>query len=101
MSRYVLTPQAQQDLQHIRDYLLAEAGARIARYVLSSIVSACRTLAGTPGLGHRRQDLTPREETRFWPVFSYLIVYRIDKKPLTVIAIVHAKRNLESLLPAR
>ena len=74
MSRYVLTAQAQDDLVQIRDYLLAQAGVRITRYVLSSIVAACRRLAKAPELGHRREDLTSRIEVRFWTVFSYLVV---------------------------
>jgi plasmid stabilization system protein ParE len=51
MSRYVLTREAQEDLQYIRDYLLEEAGFRVTRYVLSSIVAAFRTLARVPGQG--------------------------------------------------
>ena len=101
MSRYVLTIEAQHDLKQIRDYVLDEGGFGTARYVVGSIVSGFRALAGRPGLGHRRDDLTQREELRFWPVFSYLIVYRIDRKPLTVVAILHAKRDVEQLLNER
>lgn len=101
MSRYVLTAEAQQDLQQIRDYLLKEAGFRVARHVLSSIVAAFHSLVRTPGQGHRREDLTSREELRFWAVFSYLIVYRIDRRPLTVVAVLHGKRNMEQLLEGR
>jgi plasmid stabilization system protein ParE len=82
MSRYVLTVEAQRDLSQIRDYVLDEGGFRAARYVVASIVTAFRALANMPGQGHAREDLTPRPELLFWPVFSYLIVYRIDKKPL-------------------
>lgn len=101
MSRYVLTTQAQEDLQEIRDYLLKEAGFRVTRHVLASFVAAFHALVRTPGQGHRREDLSSREELRFWNVFSYLIVYRIDKRPLTVIAILHSKRNLGRLLENR
>lgn len=101
MSRYVLTAQAQHDLKQIRDYVLDEGGFRAAHYVVASLVTGFRALVKTPGQGHRREDLTPREELRFWSVFSYLIVYRIDKKPLTVVAILHGKRNVEQLLPER
>ncbi|MGI9072248.1 MAG: type II toxin-antitoxin system RelE/ParE family toxin [Bryobacteraceae bacterium] len=101
MSRYVLTTQAQEDLQQIRDYFLREAGFRVARHVLASVVAAFQALARTPGQGHRREDLSSREELRFWNVFSYLIVYRIDERPLTVIAILHGKRNVERLLEDR
>lgn len=101
MSRYVLTPQAQQDLTQIRDYLLQEAGFRVARHVTSSMVAALHAVARTPGQGHRRDDLTQRKELRFWAVFSYLIVYRIDKRPLVVVAVIHAKRNVVQVLESR
>ena len=101
MSSYALTAEAQDDLKQIRDYVLDEGGFRAARYVVASLVAGFRALAKTPGQGHRRDDLTQREDLRFWSVFSYLIVYRIDKKPLTIIAILHAKRDVEQLLEER
>ncbi|MGH9609167.1 MAG: type II toxin-antitoxin system RelE/ParE family toxin [Bryobacteraceae bacterium] len=101
MIPYVLSAQAQQNLQQIRGYLLQEAGFRVARHVMSSMVAAFRALSRTPGQGHRREDLTQREELRFWAVFSYLIVYRIDKRPLVVVAVIHAKRNVEQVLEGR
>lgn len=101
MSRYVLTTEAQQDLKQIRDYLLREAGSRVARHVTSSIVAAFHSLVRAPGQGHRRADLTSRDELRFWSVFFYLIVYRIDRNPLSVIAVIHGKRNVEALLNDR
>jgi plasmid stabilization system protein ParE len=101
MSRYVLTTEAQQDLHQIRDYLLTEAGFRVARHVMSSIFAAFHALVKTPGQGHRREDLSSREELRFWTVFSYLVVYRIDTQPLTIIAVIHGKRDVEQLFDDR
>ena len=101
MSRYVLTAEAQVDLKQIRDYALDEGGFSAARYVVGSLVTGFRALARTLGQGHRLDDLTQREELRFWSVFSYLIIYRIDRKPLTIIAILHARRNVEQLLDQR
>ena len=101
MSRYVLTAEAQRDLREIRDYILEEGGFRAARYVVASIVTVFRALVRTLGQGHRRQDLTLRPELRFWPVFSYLIVYRSDTTPLTIIAILHARRDVKELLKER
>ncbi len=37
MNRYVLNTEAQEDLREIRDYVLIEGGARVARYVVSSL----------------------------------------------------------------
>jgi antitoxin ParD1/3/4/toxin ParE1/3/4 len=101
MNRYVLTAQAQEDLKQIRDYVLREGGFRVARYMVASIVNGFRAIARTPGQGHLREDLTARPELRFWPVFSYLIVYRIDKKPLNIVAIIHGRRHVEPLLENR
>jgi|SRR6266567_2898593 len=101
MSRYVLTVEAQDDLRRIRDYVLDEGGFRAARYVVGSLVNGFRTLAKAPGQGHRRDDLTKREHLRFWAVFSYLIVYQIEKKPLRIIAILHGNRDVEQLLKGR
>jgi antitoxin ParD1/3/4/toxin ParE1/3/4 len=47
-------------------------------------------------LGHRRDDLTT-EPLRFWCVYSYLIAYRPDTKPLQIIRIVHGARELGRL----
>lgn len=101
MTRYSLTANAQRDLREIRDYVYSEGGIRAARFVIARLVGAFRAIAKTPGLGHLREDLTTRPELRFWPVFSYLIVYRNDTQPLRVIAILHGKRDVESVLFTR
>ena len=101
MSRYRLTAEAQRDLQEIRDYLTAEAGPRVARYVVSALIVALRKLGKDPGMGHRREDLTPQENVLFWPVFSYLIVYQRDAKPIGVVAVLHGKRDVAAALAKR
>jgi hypothetical protein len=40
-------------------------------------------LAGAPRAGHRRKDLTD-EDVKFFPVYSYLIVYRPETNPLQI-----------------
>ena len=54
-------------------------------------------LAERPGLGHSREDLTNRP-LRFWSVFSYLVVYDPESRPLTIIAVLHGARDVEKLL---
>ena len=58
------------------------------------------SLAAAPGAGHGRKDLT-NEPVKFFPVYSYLIVYRPDTKPLQVIAVLHGRRDLEEVLKDR
>jgi antitoxin ParD1/3/4/toxin ParE1/3/4 len=101
MNRYILTTEAKEDLRKIRDYLLSESGARAARYVTSAFVVAFRRLAKNSGIGHRREDLTPNQTLLFWPLFSYLIVYRRESSRLAIVAMLHGKRNIPALLRQR
>jgi plasmid stabilization system protein ParE len=57
-------------------------------------------LAGRPGGGHWRKDLTD-EPVKFFPVYSDLIVYRPETSPLQVVAILHGRRDVEELLKDR
>jgi plasmid stabilization system protein ParE len=47
------------------------------------------------------KTFSSRDELRFWTVFSYLIAYRIDTRSLTIIAVIHGKRDVEQLLDHR
>jgi len=54
-------------------------------------------LARAPGTGHWRDDLTDKRH-RFCLVHSYLIIYRHETKPLQIIRVLHAARDLQSIL---
>jgi toxin ParE1/3/4 len=96
VKRYRLSPEAQDDLKDIRQYLVKEGGAGLARYVLREIRQALQFLAETPGAGHLREDLTS-EPVKFWPVFSYLIVYDPMMQPLGIARIFHGSQDLKTL----
>ena len=96
MKRFILTPRAQQDLNHIWDYIAGD-NIEAADRVLDDLARAIRKLAKNPGLGHRRDDLAD-ERHRFYLVYSYLIVYRPGAKPLQVIRILHAAPDVQSIL---
>ena len=57
-------------------------------------------LAESPGTGHWRKDLTD-QAVKFFPVYSYLIVYRPDTKPLQVVSILQGRRDVEQILKGR
>ncbi len=97
MTRYTLSPEAQQDLRDIREYLHREAGLAIARYVLREIAHAMRFLSFMPGAGHLRQDPTD-EPVKFWQVFSYLIVYDPLMRAIGIARILYSSRDIFSLL---
>jgi plasmid stabilization system protein ParE len=51
VTRYVLSPEAKEDLRDIRGYLVSQGGKRVARYVLREITAAFRLLASHPEAG--------------------------------------------------
>jgi plasmid stabilization system protein ParE len=98
--RYILAPQAAHDLVHIWRYVKNESSQEAADRVESVIRSKFVYLADFPQGGHWRRDLTAAE-VRFLAVYSYLIVYRPETKPLQIVAILHAHRDVAKILPKR
>jgi len=91
MKAFVLTPLAARDLNEIWDYLASDS-VQAADRVLDALEKALRGLAKNPGKGHWREDLADGRH-RFFLVYSYLIVYRSETKPLQVIRVLHASRE--------
>ena len=97
MLHYVLSPESRDDLREIRDYLASQGGPRLARYVLQEITAGFRLLASHPEAGHLRRDLTPLP-VKFWPVFSYMIVYDPAARPLAIVRVLHGRRDVLAIL---
>lgn len=96
MARYVLTDKARSDLRNIIKYL-RQRSPQAARQVRTEMRTAMRRLADFPLIGHRRTDLTFLP-VRFWSVYSYMIVYRPDQKPLQVVRILHGAQDVSGIL---
>jgi toxin ParE1/3/4 len=62
-----------------------------------ALESAMVKLAKNPGVGHWREELTDKRH-RFFLVYSYLIVYRYEAKPLQIVPVLHAARDVQSIL---
>ena len=97
MARYLLSPETKEDLREIRGFLVSQGGNRVAKYVLQEIRAAFRLLASHPDAGHLRKDLTPLP-VKFWPVFSYLIVYNPAARPIAIVRVLHARRDVKPFL---
>ena len=97
MNRFVLTEPARRDLDQIKSFLLEEAGPTIARRVLKDIRAALKLLGKEPGAGHVREDLTSRP-VKFWPIYSYLIIYDPKTRPIQILRILHGMRDVEEIL---
>jgi antitoxin ParD1/3/4/toxin ParE1/3/4 len=96
MSGFRLSPLAASDIEEIWEYIAAENPDAATRVRLA-LLEAFRLLSRTPGIGHRREDLT-EFDVKFWPVFSYLIVYSPDTHPLEIVRVLHGARDIAPIL---
>jgi plasmid stabilization system protein ParE len=78
--RFVLAPQAALDLVKIWRYSKEQTRLTIADRVEFAIREKLEFLAGNPGAGHSRKDLTD-EDIKVFPVYAYLIVDRSQTRP--------------------
>jgi antitoxin ParD1/3/4/toxin ParE1/3/4 len=95
VSRYVLTRRARVDVQQIWNYVAEEsvdAADRIARELRLAMIG----LADMPGKGHRRSDVR-NARYRFWSVYSYVIAYYPDTKPIQIVRVIHGRRNFRRI----
>jgi plasmid stabilization system protein ParE len=96
MGQYVLTAAARSDLSEIAEFNRQDSPGA-ARRVVESLREAMANLARMPEMGHIREDLAPRP-LRFWPVYSYLIIYLSESQPLQVVRVLHGARDVRRLL---
>ena len=100
MSRYVLSPEAADDLVEIWLYVESQSRPEIADRVVAEIRAKIEVICISPGIGHRRRDLSDGD-LRFFAAYSYLIVYRPTTKPLQIASILHGRRDVERILDDR
>jgi plasmid stabilization system protein ParE len=94
---YQLSPEARDDLQEIWMHIAAD-NPDAADKLEAEIYHACEVLAGNPGLGHKRPDLTD-EPVLFWPVRGwYLLTYQRETEPLKIVRILHGSRDASAQL---
>lgn len=99
MSGYVLSADADLDLDAIWEYIAADNIAAADRWV-GKLFDAFEALGQTPGMGHRREDLTPYS-VLFWPVGAYLIIYRAERHPIEIVAVTQGSRDIPAFLSRR
>jgi antitoxin ParD1/3/4/toxin ParE1/3/4 len=96
MNDYQLSPDALQDLKDVWDFIHSDS-AEAADQVVDAIFTACEGLAAMSYKGHKREDLTS-SAVRFWPVYSYHVIYRPKTIPLQIVGIVHGSRDVPEVL---
>ena len=95
MRKLQIRPQGRVDLLEIWHHI-AQDNIAAANRVGDEIDAAIRGLCEMPGKGHFRKDVT-LPGYRFWTVYSYVIAYRFDNDSVTVIRVVHGRRNFGQL----
>ena len=100
MKRFILAPEAVQDLDGIWEYIADDSPDAADRFI-AKLHRAIRKLAETPRMGHTRQDLAGLRAILFWPVGEYLILYRVSKRHIEVVAVVHGRRDIPVFLRRR
>ncbi len=99
-ARYVFAAEAALDLVEIWRHIKKQSSVEMANRVESVIRKRIVFLARTPGAGHWRKNLKD-EAVKFFPVYSFLIVYRPETKPLQVVSILHGHRDVKRILKSR
>ncbi len=96
MTGFVFSETARKDMLALWEYI-AQDDIDAADRVRDTIREAINNLVTLPGMGHRRDDVAD-ETLRFWPVFSYLIVYRPQTDPLEIVRVISGYRDIAVLL---
>ena len=66
---------------------------------IEKLFAAVEALGQTPGMGHRREDLTSCP-VLFWPVGAYLVIYRAERRPIEIVAVTQGSRDIPAFLTA-
>jgi plasmid stabilization system protein ParE len=96
VTRYVLTPIAEEDISEIATWIASYNRVAAERFV-DAAYDAFEFLADHPAIVHYRRDLTD-QPVRFWAVMRrYLIVYR-ERTPVQILRVLSMYRDIAALL---
>jgi plasmid stabilization system protein ParE len=99
MSKYVVSAEAKTDLAEIWEYI-ADDNLDAADRWIARLREAFESLARAPGMGHKREDLTAFA-VLFWPVGEYLVIYRLRRQCVEIVAVTQGARDIPSFLQWR
>jgi plasmid stabilization system protein ParE len=99
VSGYVLGRGAESDLDAIWEYI-AQDNVDAADRWIGKPFDAFEWLGQSPGIGHKRADLTPLP-LLFWAVGMYLIIYRAERSQVEIVAVTQGSRGIPAFLQRR
>lgn len=97
MPGYLLSPESKDDLREIRDYLASRVGGASPDTCCWKLRRPSGCWPRTPKIGHFRRDLTTLP-VKFWPVFSYLVVYDPAARPVAIVRVLHGRQDVATIL---
>jgi plasmid stabilization system protein ParE len=98
VSGFLIAPAAYGDLNAILEYYAVDLqNPDAADRILEELFLAFRKLSTMPGMGHLRNDLA-NEPLRYWSVRNYLVIYRSERRPIQIVRVLHAARDVRSIL---
>jgi antitoxin ParD1/3/4/toxin ParE1/3/4 len=96
---YDVSHDAQNDLFEIW-LRIADDSLDLADRIEGEFHELFATLGRMPRLGHTRADLTNRP-VLFFGLYSFLVVYDPDSKPIRIMAVLRGRRNVKRILRER
>jgi len=99
VSGYILSVDADFDLDEIWEYIAGDSIDTADRWT-NKLFDAFEALGRTPGMGHKREDLTAYS-VLFWPVGAYLIIYQAERTPIEIVAVTQGSRDIPEFLSRR
>ncbi|MCU0866121.1 MAG: type II toxin-antitoxin system RelE/ParE family toxin [Planctomycetes bacterium] len=94
---YRLTATAARDVESALEFVASRDGLDRAMKLHDAFSQAFLRLAGRPGLGRVRSELTG-ESVRWWTVFDWLVLYQPNEVGIDVLTVVHGARELRNLI---
>lgn len=90
MPGFVLSPDADADLDDIHDFIARDDPEQAVRFLLK-VLELLSLLAENPGMGTKRPDI--HKEMRLFPHGNYGIYYLPDEGGVEVIRVLHSARD--------
>jgi antitoxin ParD1/3/4/toxin ParE1/3/4 len=95
--KYRLTLAEVQDIREITRHIrIVQKSPQNAALVAKRLKKQFEQLVQSPRLGHHRKELND-DAARVLPVTGVLVIYDPSLKPLTILRIIHAARDLQRI----
>lgn len=94
MKKYILTRQAEKDIDDIADYIF-ERSPKASLAVYNEIQRTCMLIGDLPQLGHPVEDIGADElfQLAAGKYKNYLVIYIIKESIPIMVRVIHAKRD--------